>query len=82
MPIKELIQMPIGKHNNLSPRHYEKLRGKKNKSRLSAKHYLLILSNKVKLDFGEMLKLAIGEGFLTKHMQDYKKSSQFLWENE
>lgn len=81
MPIKELIQMPIGKHNNPSPSNYKKLR-EKNKSRLSAKHYLLILSNKVKLDFGEMLKLAIGEGFLTKHMQDYKKSSQFLWENE
>lgn len=28
MPIKELIQMPIGKHNNSSPTHYEQLREK------------------------------------------------------
>jgi len=72
--------MLIGKHNNPSPIHYEKLR--KKKSRLSAKHYLLLLSNKVKLDFGEMLQLAIGEGFLTKHMQDYKKKAVTFWENE
>lgn len=42
--------------------------GGQKKTRLSVKHYPLLLSNKVKPDFGEMVKPATGEGFLTKYM--------------
>lgn len=74
--------MPIGKHNKPPPTHYEQLGEKKIK--VISKTLLLLLSNKVKFDFGDMLNFAVGKGFLIKHMQDYKKkkSSQFLWKNE